>query len=587
LRPLDTNATAVAAMVRALQVRNTGDYRALAESFGHSRVEDVAWFAAMASYISAPVAWQQLDDEQKQTIDFVRAANDEDYSVEMGHELLRTSIPLELQEVQSVYEVYHGEKFKESALVKVLNALPERCFVTGPGGAVRVRVIGWGQWAEFLQRHFCHAVQQNFYFMNSKWGVPDEARQYAARCEREFGGLRLYPFVRRFNCADEASYHRAVDDGFKVTVATPQLVPAECWNWLCYRVRFAEPYNPNPNPHINEWHNHNPPPGTVYDLHPRLNHPSLIERSDAVAKFEQLHALAPYDCRISGFILKNRYKGRPDYDQAMALFELLPYSVYALRTVANSVYDRPEEYEKLMLQAAELTPACYYDLADYAVDHTNDDRAALYLDKACAADPDSVCVASHAIWRVRYYLRKGQTDRAREIADFGGEVYSHRGLQAKAIFFETTSNYDDAFEWYARIDERYQDPSPLLLFCARYQARTGDKRFEAQSQTQLRRLFPKGIENVTPKDFSGPPADGVWIKEENDLLKSAGMQKGDIIVAVYGLRVHNFKQYAYCRELKDTPEMAFIVWHGGAYHEFTASPPGHLFGLDFGDYPPR
>jgi len=52
-----------------------------------------------------------------------------------------------------------------------------------------------------------------------------------------------------------------VDDGFKVTVAAPHLVPAECWNYLCYKVNFAPPYNPNPNPHVNEWHNHNPPPG--------------------------------------------------------------------------------------------------------------------------------------------------------------------------------------------------------------------------------------------------------------------------------------------------------------------------------------
>ena len=86
--------------------------------------------------------------------------------------------------------------------------------------------------------------------MNHMWCVPDEAKEFAAKCEREFGGLWLYPFVRRFNCTDIKTYHKSVDDGFKLTVATPQLVPAECWNYLCYRVSFAPWYKPNPNPHV-------------------------------------------------------------------------------------------------------------------------------------------------------------------------------------------------------------------------------------------------------------------------------------------------------------------------------------------------
>jgi tetratricopeptide (TPR) repeat protein len=587
LKTLDMNSTVVAGMVRALQARNTGDFRPLTDTAGRTRVESVAWFAAMADYVSTPIAWVKLDDEQKRTIDFVRVANEEGYSVEIGHELLQASIPLELQEIRSVYKLSHDRELSRGELISSLNALPERCFATGSDGAVHVRVIGWGQWAAFLQRHLCHAVQQNFYFMNSMWGVPDDAKEFAAKCEPEFGGLRLYPFVRRFNCTDVNAYHQSVDDGFKVTVATPQLVSAECWNYLCYRVSFAPWYKPNPNPHVNEWHNHNPPPGTVYNLHPRLNHPSLIDRSDAIAKFEQLHQLAPYDCRIGNFIIKKKYGGRPTRDQAMALYgAMLPYSVTALRTVAGTVYDQPDQYEKLMLQAAELNPACYYDIGDYALNHTNDDQAALYIDKACDTDPDSVRVASHAIWRVRHYLKEGQTDKAREIADFAGEVYSHRGLEAKAIFFETTTNYDGAFEWYAKIDERYEDPGPLLHFCARYQSLTGDQRFEPEVQKRIRKLFPKGIEKVALSDFHGPPADGVLIKEENDLLKSAGLNKGDVIVAVYGVRVHNFQQYTYSRELKNIPELDLIAWHGGAYHEFKPSPPNHLFGLDFGDYNP-
>jgi hypothetical protein len=584
LRAMDTNDTAVAAMVRALWTFNTGDYRTLDAVADRSPVESVAWFWGRAAFTSTSAAWQKLSDEQKQTIDFVRTANQMGYSVEIGHELLAASLPLEMREIKAVYEDWHHKELARNALAKVLNELPERCF-TESGGSVQVRVIGWGQWAVFFQRHLCHAVQQNFWFLNRQWGVPDQAREFAAQCESEFGALRLYPFVRRLICMDVKSYHTSVDDGFKVTVATPHLVPSQCWNELCYKVRFAPLYSPNPNPHINEWHNHNPLPGTVYDLGARLNHPSLVNRPDALDRFEKLRELAPYNWELAGQLLARKYHGHPTYDQAMALYgTLLPYSVGALAKVAFSVTNNPAQYEKLMLQAAELNPASYYTLAEYALERKQEDKAADYLEKACAADPDAVRVAGRARWRVGYYLRKGQTEKAREVADHGGEVYSMTGLEAKGEFLEATTNYDDAFEWFAKIEERYGKSAPVLNFCLRYRTVTGDGRFDAEVQKRLKTLFPKGIEKVAVQDLQGPPADGVLVRQDNDLLRTAGLKAGDVIVAVYGVRVHNLSQYMYGRDLKQTPELDLIVWKGDAYREFKPSPPRHLFGADFRDY---
>lgn len=587
LNDIGTNSAAVLPLVRALQARNTGDYRPLDKLDGLSRVEAVEWFSARANYVSTSLAWPKLSDDQKQTIDFVRAANDTGYSVEIGHQLLAVSIPLEMQEIQSVYNMSHPEKLTKETLVPALNEMPDGCF-SRAGGEVHVQVIGWGQWADFLQRHLCSAIQQNFYFMNSMWGVPDDAKAFAAKCEHAFGGLRLYPFVRRFNCTDVAAYHKAVDDGFKVTVATPQLVPAECWNYLCYKVYFAPPYFPNPNPHVNEWHSHNPPPGTVYDLHPRLNHPSLISRPDAVARFEQLHELAPYDCRIVEFLLKHKYEDKPTYEQAAGLFRaVLPYSINAMRNVACTLYQQPEQYQKLMLQAAALDPACYYDLGDYEIDRKEEDLGAKYIDQACAADPDSVRVSDHAYWRVRYWLKKGEIEKARQIADQGGEVYSEVGLEAKAFFLEKTTNYDDAFEWYAKIEERYDDSTPLIGFCERYKILTGDSRFEPELKKRLGKLFPSGMEKVSLADFHGVPTDGVSIQQQNELVTVAGLRAGDVIVALNGTRTHTFAQYLYVRDSLTGPELDLIVWQGGGYHEFRTSPPNHRFGVNFGDYHPQ
>jgi hypothetical protein len=88
-------------------------------------------------------------------------------------------------------------------------------------------------------------------------------------------------------------------------------------------------------------------------------------------------------------------------------------------------------------------------------------------------------------------------------------------------------------------------------------------------------------------DFNSAPGDGVLVKTENNLITAAGMNQGDVIVALDGVRVHNFQQYDFERAGSADPVMDLIVWHGHAYHEAQASPPSHRFGVDFGDYPPK
>jgi tetratricopeptide (TPR) repeat protein len=326
----------------------------------------------------------------------------------------------------------------------------------------------------------------------------------------------------------------------------------------------------------------------VYDLDPRLDHPSLVSRLDAVARFERLRELAPCDIRIADYIIQNKYTNRPTYVQAMNLLETpLPYSVNALETVAKTAYDQPGRYEKLMLQAAALNPAFYYNLGDHAIQQGQEDQGAEYIDKACDQDPDSVRAANRSVWRVHYYLKKGQTEKAGEIAKFAGEVYSFQGLTAEASFMEATSNYDGAFEWFAKIDERYDDVSPLLDFCLRYKALTGDTRFDGEAQKRVKKLFPKGLEKVSVSSFHGQPVDGVSISGDSEPLRSAGLKQGDVIVALNGIRARAWRQYTYIRDSKQTPEMVLIVWQGDCYHEIRASPPNHLFGVSMIDYKPN
>jgi hypothetical protein len=583
LSSIKTNDATLTSWVQALQARNTYDDRPLDKLDGLSRIESIEWFHALDRSANSDIAWNKLSDVQQRTVDFVRIANEEVYSVGEGHELLAISLPLEFDEIASVYKSYHQKTLKKEELVSVLNPMPDRCFSIGSDHQPHVRIIGWGLWAGFFQRQLCHAIQHNFDFLQRQWGVPDRAAEFSAKCDQAFGGLRLYPFVRRFNAIDVASYHKSVDDGFKVTVATPQLVSAQCWNYLCYRLTSSEWYKPNPSPHVNQWFKHNPPPGTAYDPLPRLNDPSLVSRPDSQALLGKLHKMAPYDRYFAWYIWQQRYKERPTYQQAIELFQpVLAYDYYAMERVAETVQADPEQYEQLMSKAANLNPSDYFTLGEY-FEQRDAGKAAMYIEKGTDLDPDSVRASEYAGWLIKYYLKNGRIDAARREADFAGEVYSSSGLQAKAEFLEATGDSNGAFQWYSNIDERYDDPGPLIGFCLRYKDKTGDARYDAEVKRLLGPLFPNGIERVSLNDFKSAPTDGVLIEQENNLILDAGLHRGDVIVAVYGIRVHNFEQYSYGRESSSNLELDLIVWQGHGYHEIKASPPNHRFGVAFGD----
>ena len=584
LNSIKASNAAVTSWVRALTARNSADYRPLEQLGGLSPVECTEWFYALTRSANADIAWSKLNDVQKKNVNFVRIASQGNFSVGMGHELLAVALGLEFEEVGTIHESVRSEKLKKEKLEAALNEMPERAISADTKNAIHVHVIGWGLWAGFLQRQLCHAVWVDSNFLQWKWGVPDEAKKFSAQSDALLSGLRLYPFVRRFKSTDVETYHQSVDDGFKVTVATPQLVSPQCWNYLCYNLSTGESYQPNPNPHVNEWHKHNPPPGTAYYLYPRLNHPSLTSRADAEAIFDQLHSRAPNDPDLNYYLMENRFKNAPTYAQATKFFGAsAEYNIQAMTWLAWAVKGEPDKYEVLMNKAAEVNPAEFGRLGNYFSERNQDDKAAKYYEKNYV-NPDSVAVSYHCGWLVHYYLKKGRVEDARRAADFGGEVYSFVGLKAKAEFLEAVKDYADAFDWYQKIEERYDDSGPLVSFCTRYKTLTGDTRYDDQIAKKTIKAFPNGFEKVRLADFSAAPNDGVLFKENSELLQAAGLKSGEVIVAIYNTRVHNQAQYEYLRDNNTNPELVLIVWQGDGYHEVKASPPEHRFGVDIGTY---
>jgi hypothetical protein len=178
LSSLPNTDAAAAAWTKTLQTYNTTDYRITADQEGATPIERVAWFRAYGISADVDTAWRELNETEKRTPDFVRVAHNDDCSVDTGHELLDLSVPLELNEIGAVYKLSHGENLQKDNLVRELNQMPERCFSLNEKGQPEVQIIGWGQWANFFQRHLCDALKQDFEFLQDMWGVPDYAAQF-------------------------------------------------------------------------------------------------------------------------------------------------------------------------------------------------------------------------------------------------------------------------------------------------------------------------------------------------------------------------------------------------------------------------
>ena len=64
-------------------------------------IERIEWFRAFVRSVDTDVTWGKLSDAEKLTPDFARIANEESFSVETGHQLLRVSLPLEYRGIRA------------------------------------------------------------------------------------------------------------------------------------------------------------------------------------------------------------------------------------------------------------------------------------------------------------------------------------------------------------------------------------------------------------------------------------------------------------------------------------------------------
>lgn len=563
IHEIEAKDQSAAVWLRVLDAYNTDDYRNISKAEANSPIERIAWFYAYCEAVNVNLAWNKLSHMEKTTPDFDRIALGESTSVETGHELLQFSLALEIKELAAVYQFCRKQELQRDELIHALNELPENGCIANN----EVKIISWGQWADFFQRHICNAIERNYRFIKNQWAEPDAAKEFSEKTEKSFSNLRLYPFVHALKDVNSLGLNNIDPERLRIVTSTPQLVPGRCWTHLYDNFSYISRLMTNsktglsfygfapPEPIEKEahWHKHLILPGTAYGSLSRIDFPYIKNSSRFAALADKLHAICPFNQQVSSRIFEYRYDDGPTYEQAEALFRpVLAYSSSAMLHVAEALTNQPQNYEKLMLSAAEIDPSGYYELGNYFKARKEDDKAADYFEKENQYDLDSVRASHNSDWLAKYYLGKNETNKAERVVDAAAETYSEAGLQAKVNFLTAIGKQQEASEWTAKIEERYGHASSEDMGPAE----------------RVATPVSSPHAPVTLSDFHEAPTDGVQIQQEDNTVRNLGLGKGDVIVAIDSFPIHNFGQYLMYSYANSKPEIPLIVWHNNQYREF-------------------
>lgn len=555
----DAAVRGLAAWVRALRVRNTGDWRLLVNVAEPTALEQRERIRAMDMALGDDDALEILAEADDGTAaDWPRVALN-NAGVAAGNRYADAGLVRELHEIVSAREAlgFEGSLNGSDDLARALNVEP----APGPVGAEPpvVRVLDWGMWASASQRHLLRAVVAKQWHLAASLGSKSDAAEFRAFSREHFAGLRLYPLAARYTGGSKEVYYAAMAQAIEICRTRPELVTDAVWKRLLEKTEDGPV--PDEMPPNAEWFKPYFPVGTAFDPHWR---PLALNRLPRLT-YDDLGVIrqrAPYVRSLIDAAVKYHAKGGPTYDELQKEYgHLAAYDVYAARKIANAARNDPprylERYLELMEAVAKMKPEVLAEVGSYLADRGRDEEARRAYERYVATSRSQVGVSGSSWWLVRHYFLRGQQARATALADAAAGVYSETGLITRADLHDWRGETRQAEEFYLRAARRYDDPSDLLGFYLRHRRR-GE-----EPARLLRSVFPEGFTRVSFPSLTSAPADGVVLEEVGCAGEREGVRKGDIVIAVDGIRVRNYRQYRAARAAGTGDEMRLTVWRNG------------------------
>jgi tetratricopeptide (TPR) repeat protein len=562
-------------------MRLTGDYRIGEKTAQPTLLEERECFGAEYAYRSCQLAWRHRPKAKawQNLTDWTRLANTEavhhadEPGVRVGHELLKLGLPAELREIQSVWAEEGWGKLSPNQFQAFLNTPPQRC-VGGSADRPQLQVLGKGLWGAFLQRQLCHTMKADHHFLHRIYASPDEASAYRSQANKLASQLLLYPFLLRQMAPTEDLYRQAQEGSMKVIRSNPQSVPAGVWNWVCYETDFCPIYVPGGPAWVNEWHRYNPPSGTAYDVHPRMNHPSLTGRKDFVEQMRTWQAQAPHNRILYTHLMRIlREKGTPlsKPEMLQILGPVMEYDADAVFRLATETATTPTEYLEYLERAARLNPRYSLKLLEAYRDQNNPGEHEAAFVRWIDTDPDPVQVANVAHEMIEYWEQSGQKTKATQLAERAAQAGSLSGLCAKGHLLERRGQPEQALPYYQEVYRRYENAGPMLGCLKRMAVKN------PVYQDKFRQAVEQSLNALTPfqkPSDSAPPQRGVTPRDP----EVGGLESSDIIVAVRGYQVTNQDHYVALRDMQVFEPFSLVVYRRGQYLELGPYPYEHRVG---------
>jgi tetratricopeptide (TPR) repeat protein len=561
--------------LRAGRMRNSRDWRIVEKPEEASAFEQVEYFRALSEAVDVDqgIAWMQAKSIPMRQ-DWIRIVMESPFSVEAGHAFATSSVATEITAMRAIFP----DRFSKDTLISDLNENPEDVLVADASGHLSLQVISNGMWAEYFQRHLCHAIVETGDFLQNKWGVPDDADQFNQQIIAAFSGLKLFPYVQEVN---DILCKRPDDPG--AIIAAFGQHPESALDFLG-KMPDAGVDGAKFQAMVQSWFSPALPSGTAYDVY-RLDAASSNTKRDP-GVIDKLYAIAPLQFRVAELELTTRYSDHPTYAQVQEIMgPLLDYFMSAQKWAIKASDLKPDQRFALEQKAAALDPGEYLDLArDYASAGRDSDAANAYQ-QWYDHETDRVWVSNEMGWLVSYYYDHGQKDKAMAIAKEGAEVYSYDGLLTMMKLLARMGELDQAEDYGQKIKERYNDSGPLIVFYHQQELLNATGPYKAKFDDAILSVFPLGLKSVTVSSFSGPPTAGMQFSQTSDAMTQNGLSSDQVVVALDGYQVQSMAQYSMVRAMSDSPSMTFVVWDGHAYREIKANQPGRRFGVDMVDYP--
>lgn len=555
------------AWVRALRLRNTGDWRIARDEKRLTLVERIEEFRALVEGQDDTAALAWLDRGRPEEIpDWGRIAlNAGGLSVETANRFADLSIALELAEAGEVLTALRGAPADQAAFLESLDEQPQRLVTRSPMGQASLAVLGWGLWADRAQRHLLYELAVGAWSREGLLGLPGEAHAFADRSRERFGRLGLYPVVLRGHARDAAQYRQAMAAVRELAIRSPERLTGGHWELF----RMKEEYAPVPRdlPDENTWFRPALPAGTLLDAEGRLAVLRALQALGAEG-MGTLRALAPHNVALARAAASRQPGGKRSVADLVPVYgPVADFNVGVMGKLADAAWYDPAGFRERQGALCEVVPEKCFLLGYRLAEMGFPDEAALAYQKGFDRANDRVQASNECRWLVDYYFDHGQAGKAEAVAREAAAVYSERGLFTMARLMERMGQLREAEEHYRRILDRYDEADALVGFYYR-QARLQKKvAYEPRLRDALARALPSGLQPLDRAALPSPPTDGVVVKKENDNTKRCGIKWGHVIVGLDGFRVPDLRAYEVTLALSQSPRLKLVVWRGKSYDD--------------------